>query len=61
MMLNHPQFRGALGGTPDVQQEHEEINPIAAGMEEGVIEQRSAVAFSSANAEPPTREVFIAW
>ena len=60
-VVESSKFCGALAMTPDVQQEHEENNPLPAGLGEGVIEQRSVVAFSSANAEPPTREVFIAW
>ena len=32
--------------SPDVQQEHEEIIPLPAGLEEGAIEQTSAVAFT---------------
>ena len=42
---------GDPGARGDEQHEHEEIIPLPAGLEEGVIEQTSAVAFSSANAE----------
>ena len=50
-VVESPTFCGALGVSPDVQQEHAEIIPLPAGLGEGAIEQTSAVAFSSANAE----------
>ena len=50
-VVESPKLRGTLGISPDVQQEHAEIIPLPAGLKEGAIEQTSAVAFSSANAE----------
>ena len=55
--ISRPFMREGLCGAPetraDVQHKHEVTVPLPAGMEEGSIKQTCAIAFSSANAEPP--------